>query len=98
MMKTRIYLSGLPERAKVHLGLALAMSVMHAGNSMLLDLLEAHPELNDTIPKEWPFKLSLDEQGAELNACQLYYRDLAVVDIANALLSEMYKPEGKEDA
>jgi hypothetical protein len=79
-------LQGLPDRAKIMMGLALAMAIVKAGNDMLLNYFEEYPELNDNIPKEWPFHMSLDEQSAELHQCQMFYRNQALQDVANALL------------
>jgi hypothetical protein len=84
----RAEMSVLPEMARVHLGMALGICIMKAGNDMLLDFFEKYPDV--AVPSEWPFKLSLDEQGAELNQCQVFYRDLAIMDVVNAILDQMY--------
>jgi hypothetical protein len=87
-------LQGLPERAKVLLGVAIGMAIVKAGNDMLLSYFEAYPQLNDTVPKEWPFNMSLDEQSAELHECQMYYRDQALSEVANVLLDGINHPRG----
>jgi hypothetical protein len=81
----------LPDKSKMFLTMALGFTMVQAGVEMMNDLFDdkkMHDELNGSIPKEWPFQLSLDELNLEVMACMHYYKDLAIAEIAEGLRSE----------
>jgi len=80
------------------MAMALGLRQVRAGFDLLIEAMRSHPFLNDTIPKEWPFKMSLDELGIELLVCEEVYREAAGTEIAKELMKELQQAaKGESD-
>ena len=84
-----VNLDVIPARAQAKLSMALAFTQVKAGVDMLFELMSRHEFLRESIPKEWPFQMSLDEMGVECMICMERYRDSAMTEIAQGILDQL---------
>jgi len=79
----------VPDKVRANMAMVLGLVQVRAGVDLLVSALEHHPSLS--IPKEWPFGMSLDELRVELIVCEEFYKEGVFKEMTKHLMQELSK-------